>query len=434
MPFPPDDAATQSIASEHVSSRTLAGFDDRRISDIHPGSSPVQAFSGTCSSALLRWIARRLEAGHLLIDTPDGGSCALDSGRPGPQARLTVHRWRLLWRLLTGWDVGFAESYMAGDWSTPDLVRLLELGRRHCRTPAPSASRLPLLLVKLRHALNRNTRRGSRRNIAAHYDLGNAFYAQWIDPGMTYSSALYAAPDQTLEDAQRAKLDRAIDLLALSGGETVLEIGCGWGSLAERMLGRHDCTVTGLTLSAEQLAYARERLAARGLQDRCELRLQDYRDVRGSFDRIVSIEMLEAVGEAYWPAFFARLRDSLRPGGIAVLQAITIDERIFDSYRRSPEFIQRYIFPGGMLPTAAIVADEIARAGLQLDSVELFADSYARTLAEWQRRFQNAWPAIRELGFDTRFKRMWEYYLAYCQVGFESGDLDVALYRISRPG
>jgi cyclopropane-fatty-acyl-phospholipid synthase len=429
MPFPPDEAATQSIATEHARiSRTLAGFDVCRISCRKTGVH----FSGKCSNALLRQIARRLEAGHLLVDTPDGGSCALDSGRPGPQARLTVHRWRWLWRLLTGWDVGFAESYMAGDWSTPDLVRLLELGRRNCRSPAPSASRLPLLLVRLRHALNRNTRRGSRRNIAAHYDLGNEFYARWIDPGMTYSSALYASPDQALEDAQVAKLDRAIDLLAMSGGESVLEIGCGWGSLAERMLGRHDCTVTGLTLSTEQLGYAERRLAARGLQDRCEFRLQDYRDVRGSFDRVVSIEMLEAVGEAYWPTFFAKLRERLRPGGIAVLQAITIDESIFEPYRRSPEFIQRYIFPGGMLPTRGIVAAEIARAGLQLASAEFFADSYARTLAEWQRRFQNAWPAIRELGFDTRFKRLWEYYLAYCQVGFEAGDLDVGLYRISR--
>jgi cyclopropane-fatty-acyl-phospholipid synthase len=385
------------------------------------------------ANALRRQIVRRLEAGRLLIDTPGGRSYALDSGRPGPQARLTVHRWSLLRRLLTGRDIGLAEAYMAGDWSSPDLPRLLEFARRNSRVAASWANILPLLLARLRHALNRNTRRGSRRNIAAHYDLGNDFYAQWLDAGMTYSSALYTSPGQTLEDAQRTKLDRAIDLLALSGGERVLEIGCGWGSLAERLIGWHDCTVTGLTLSTEQLGYAQRRLADRGRHDKGEFLLQDYRDLRGSFDRVVSIEMLEAVGEAYWPTFFAKLRESLRPRGIAVLQVITIDESEFEQYRSSPEFIQRYIFPGGMLPTCGIVEDEIARAGLQLVSTEFFADSYARTLAEWQRSFQKAWPAIQGLGFDAHFKRMWEYYLDYCQVGFTDGVLNVGLYQITNP-
>jgi cyclopropane-fatty-acyl-phospholipid synthase len=389
---------------------------------------------GALANVLRRQIVRRLEAGRLLIDTPGGRSCALDSGRPGPQARLIIHRWSLLLRLLTGRDIGLAEAYMAGDWSSPDLPRLLEFARRNSRVAASWANFLPLLLTRLRHALNRNTRRGSRRNIAAHYDLGNDFYAQWLDAGMTYSSALYTSPGQTLEDAQRAKLDRAIDLLALSGGERVLEIGCGWGSLAERMIGRHDCTVTGLTLSTEQLGYAQRRLADRGLHDKCRFRLQDYRDLRGSFDRIVSIEMLEAVGEAYWPTFFAKLRESLRPRGIAVLQVITIDESEFAQYRSAPEFIQRYIFPGGMLPTRRIVENEIARAGLQLVSTEFFAESYAHTLAQWERNFQKAWPAIQGLGFDAHFKRMWEYYLDYCQVGFTDGVLNVGLYQITNHG
>jgi len=281
--------------------------------------------------------------------------------------------------------------------------------------------------------MNRNTRRGSRRNIAAHYDLGNEFYEQWLDPGMTYSAGLVSLANQTLEEAQDAKLDRVLSLLDLAGGESVLEIGCGWGSLAERMIDRHDCTVTGITLSAEQLAFAQGRLRDRTVAGRCDLRLQDYRDVRGTFDRIVSIEMLEAVGEAYWPTYFEKLQNCLRPGGAAVLQVITIDEARFDYYHRRPDFIQKYIFPGGMLPTTEIIEREIEKAGLQLVAKEFFGESYARTLEEWQRRFQDAWPAIKALGFDARFKRTWEYYLAYCQAGFDTGAINVGLYKIARP-
>jgi cyclopropane-fatty-acyl-phospholipid synthase len=280
--------------------------------------------------------------------------------------------------------------------------------------------------------LNRNTRRGSRRNIAAHYDLGNEFYKHWLDAGMTYSAGLFSSPGQSLEEAQDAKLDRVLGLLELAGGERVLEIGCGWGGLAERLLQKHDCTVTGITLSAEQLAYARHRLRDDIGTGRCDLRLQDYRDVHGTFDRIVSIEMLEAVGEAYWPTYFEKLRDHLRPGGIAVLQVITIGEDRFEKYRRMPDFIQKYIFPGGMLPTTQIIERETAKAGLQVVASEFFAEGYARTLEEWKRRFQEAWPAIEALSFDERFKRMWDYYLAYCQTGFETRTIDVGFYKIAR--
>jgi cyclopropane-fatty-acyl-phospholipid synthase len=248
---------------------------------------------------------------------------------------------------------------------------------------------------------------------------------------MTYSSGLFCSADQTLEEAQDAKLDRVIDMLGLTGGEDVLEIGCGWGTLAERIMDRHDCAVTAVTLSAEQLAFAQRRLRDQVLAARCDLRLQDYRDVRGTFDRIVSIEMLEAVGESYWSTYFQRLRDRLRPGGAAVLQAITIDDSRFKAYRRRPDFIQKYIFPGGMLPTKGCIEREIARAGLQLAVNEFFGESYARTLEHWRLRFQKTWPAIEALGFDQRFRRTWEYYLAYCQAGFEIGALDVGLYKIA---
>ena len=249
---------------------------------------------------------------------------------------------------------------------------------------------------------------------------------------MTYSSAIYSSLDQTLEDAQRAKLDCMIDLLGLAGGERVLEIGCGWGGLAGRIIERTGCHVTGLTLRPEQLAYAQRELARRGLTGKSDLRLQDYRDAGETYDRVVAVEMLEAVGEAYWPTFFETLRQRLNPRGSAVLQVITIDQSRFEGYRRRPEFIQRYIFPGGMLPTTEIIEQLVANAGLRLVSSKFFGDSYARTLAEWHRRFQETWPSIEALGFDDRFKRMWEYYLAYCRLGFEIGVLNVGLYKIER--
>jgi len=384
------------------------------------------------ADGLLRRVLHGIEAGELMVDLPGSGRLAFPGRRPGPHARIAIHHWRCFWRLVAGADVGFAESYMAGEWSSADLCALLSFASRNSAIESSILGvRSPRLLMKLRHFLNRNTRRGSRRNIAAHYDLGNEFYAQWLDQGMTYSSALYSSPGQTLEEAQLFKLDRVIDLLAISGGERVLEIGCGWGSLAERIIQQTACTVTGLTLSTEQLAYAQGRLLARGLRENADLRLQDYRDVRGPFDRIVSIEMLEAVGQAYWPLFFTKLRANLRPGGVAVLQVITIDESCFASYRRKPDFVQKYIFPGGMLPTTGIITQQIAQTGLRLVDTEFFGDSYARTLREWHRRFQKAWPVIQSMGFDMRFKRMWEYYLAYCHAGFDTGLLNVGLYKIS---
>ncbi len=382
--------------------------------------------SRSFAEAVLRWMLRGLQCGQLIVETPSGERLAFGGGYPGIQARLTVHRWRFLWRLIMGSDVGFAEAYIAGDWSSPDLNAVLKLA---CDNEASMASHaalhFPRVLLKVRHWMNRNTRRGSRRNISAHYDLGNEFYSKWLDSGMSYSAALFSSAQETLENAQDAKLDRVIDLMEISGGERVLEIGCGWGGLAERILERTNCTLTGLTLSSEQLEFARQRLAGRGLLSRCDLRLEDYRDVEGTFDRIVSVEMLEAVGERFWPAYFATLRSRLRPSGTAVLQVITINNARFDLYRSNPDFIQKHIFPGGMLPTKQIIERQAAQAGLQLVSTEFFGESYARTLEEWQRRFQKYWPQIKQIGFDERFKRTWNYYLSYCQAGFETGALDV---------
>ncbi len=397
------------------------------------GSKALASFPRVAGSALRKALGA-LECGELIVGMPGGRSLVLRGLRSGPQAQLAIHSWRVFGRLLSRGDIGFAEAYMAGEWSSPNLVSLLTLlvcNRSMAGQVAPF--RIPRLGLRLRHALNRNTRHGSRRSIAAHYDLGNEFYKHWLDTSMTYSAGLFLEAGQPLEQAQEAKLDRVLDLLELREGDRVLEIGCDWGSFAERLLETHACTVTGVTLSTEQLAYAQRRLDNDIARGRCDLRLQDYRDVSGTFDRIVSIEMLEAVGAAYWPTYFAKLRERLRPGGTAVLQVITIDESRYENYRRRPDFIQKYIFPGGMLPTKNIIKREVIRAGLTPVGQEFFGDSYARTLQNWNTRFRDAWPKIKTIGFDDRFMRMWEYYLAYCQVGFDIQALDVGLYKIARP-
>jgi cyclopropane-fatty-acyl-phospholipid synthase len=397
---------------------------------IDPG---LSLSSRSIIEAILRRIVGDLECGELVIETPAGNRLVLSGARSGLQAKVIIHSWRCLWRIFLNEDIGFADAYIAGEWSSPNLVDLLKLCcKNSAMVESLSFLRTPRFWLRLRHAMNRNTKRGSRRNIAAHYDLGNEFYAHWLDAGMTYSAAMFSSGDQTLEEAQDEKLDHILKFLDLAGGESVLEIGCGWGSLAERLIDRHDCTVTGITLSAEQLAYAQRRLRESGLDGRADLRLQDYRDVREIYDRIVSIEMLEAVGEAYWPTYFAKLRDSMKLGGVAVLQVITIDEARYEDYRRKPDFIQKYVFPGGMLPTVEIIEREAAKAGLQLVAQEYFSEGYARTLEEWHRRFQDAWPAIKGRGFDERFKRTWEYYLSYCQAGFEIGAINVGLYKVAR--
>jgi cyclopropane-fatty-acyl-phospholipid synthase len=382
---------------------------------------------------LLRPYLKELEVGTLTLTLPSGATIRHKGTRPGPDAVLIVRRWRALWWMMFEGALGIARAYIEDDCRSPDLKALIDFGAQNEATPAKAEWRLVASHIRerLRHARRANTRRGSRRNIAAHYDLGNDFYALWLDAGMNYSSARYAHAGQTLEQAQEAKLDRVAELLEVASGQRVLEIGCGWGPLAERLIERHGCRLTGLTLSAAQLEFARARLSRPALAANAELRLQDYRDVEGGFDRIVSIEMLEAVGERYWPTYFAKLRQALSETGIAVLQAITIAEARFATYRRQPDFIQRYIFPGGMLPTLDIIRREAARAGLRLVAHESFGASYARTLAEWRRRFLQRWPQIEALGFDLRFKRMWEFYLSYCEVGFAVGAVDVNLLKLA---
>ncbi len=378
-------------------------------------------------AALLERLLRRLEHGRLTITLPGGGMLTHRGARPGTDARLELHNWRPLRALLLRGDTGLADSYIAGDWSSPDLPAFLRFGAENLGE-VTSGTWATRLAARLRHWNNRNSRLGSRRNIMAHYDLGNSFYARWLDAGMAYSSGIYATPDEDLATAQTRKLERISALLRAAPGANVLEIGCGWGGLAEHLAGA-DAHVTGLTLSPAQAEYARARLAAAGLAERTHIALRDYRDETGLYDCVVSIEMLEAVGVAYWPAYFAALRARLKPGGRVVLQVITIAEERFASYQRNPDFIQSHVFPGGMLPTKTAIAEQAHAAGLTLKHTTFFGKSYELTLIEWRRRFLQSWPGTQsEERFTPSFRRLWDYYLAYCIAGFSTGMTDVGLY------
>jgi cyclopropane-fatty-acyl-phospholipid synthase len=378
---------------------------------------------------------RHLAVGQLTLIGPDGASQTVAAAKPGPHAALRIRRNRAVRRLLTGGDLGFAESYLVGDWDSPDLAALIELAARNeaAMTEALRGFAIVRAWHRLRHLLRPNSRSGARRNIADHYDLGNDFYRLWLDPTMTYSSAIFAEPQQGLSDGQIAKYRRMAESLDLKPGHRVLEIGCGWGGFAEFSAANYGCHVTGITLSKEQQRFAVERVARAGLVDKVEIALTDYRDVAGSFDRIASIEMFEAVGEAHWQTFFHKVRDLLAPGGLAALQVILIEDARFDLYRRSADFIQRYVFPGGMLPSQRAFARAAEAARLKIDETFHFGLDYARTLSLWQNEFQQAWPRVANLGFDSRFKRLWEYYLAYCEGGFRAGSIDVAQVRLVRP-
>ena len=371
--------------------------------------------------------AAGLLRGALNVHLPDGRRLRFEGREPGIEATLVLRDYRFARRLALSGDLGLAEAYLRGEWDTPDLTAFLHLFAANHQLVATLLPDKPLVRLwqVLRHAVNRNTRRGARRNIHAHYDLGNEFYATWLDRTMTYSAALFAPGDTDLARAQLRKYRAIAEAAELRPDHHVLEIGCGWGGFAEFAARDIGCRVTGLTISREQYDFARSRFAKAGLTDRVEIKLLDYRDETGLFDRIVSIEMFEAVGEAFWPAFFGQLRDRLAAGGRAAVQVITIREENFDRYRREIDFIRRYIFPGGMLPSPRVMRDLGARFGLPLSGETIFGHDYAATLAAWRERFQAAWPQLGPLGFDERFRRMWEYYFAYCEAGFRSGNIDV---------
>ena len=391
---------------------------------------------GMLDAALLDALVARLGPhldGRLRLTLPSGRIAAFGS-EWGMEARLALNHYRAVWRMLRRGHIGFAESYLNASIDTDDLEAVFAL---FLDNQAKLTAALPGMLQSASsdrryHQRRPNTRIGSRRNIAVHYDLGNAFYRLWLDASLSYSSGIFTSTDATLEQAQALKSARVLDVLDLEPGLAVLEIGCGWGALAEAMA-RRRANVTAITISKQQQVATGGRLAAAGLNGNATVEFKDYRDTTGSFDRIVSIEMIEAVGEENWLTFFDVVAERLRPGGRAVIQAITIREDLYDDYRRNPDFIQRYIFPGGMLPTVAMLQWHGTAAGLAFSEIERFGSSYVLTLGEWQRRFRAAWPQIEALGFDARFRRMWEYYLSYCKVGFERGTIDVGLYLFEKP-
>ncbi|MGD9095450.1 MAG: cyclopropane-fatty-acyl-phospholipid synthase family protein [Chromatiales bacterium] len=364
----------------------------------------------------------RAAGAHRKIDIAIGRTAHPDSDRP---QLLISNPVRLLSRLAMRGDLGFAESYMAGEWDTNDLTALLKaIGANESGSRIRQGLFSERMRERVRHALRSNSRHGSRRNIAYHYDLSNAFYSRWLDPSMTYSSAIFDEQGLSLEAAQKRKYQRLLDALNAQPGDHILEIGCGWGGFAQEAA-RRGCRVTGLTLSREQLGYARNRIREAGLEELVTLEFRDYRDLSEQYDHIVSIEMFEAVGERYWPLYFEKLGKCLRPGGKAALQIITIDGNAYHYYRRRTDFIQRYIFPGGMLPPVERLEQLAQDAGLVIEESYLHGHDYARTLKHWHRAFDACRDEISALGFDEGFRRMWKYYLSYCETGFLLGRIDL---------
>ena len=381
-------------------------------------------------------LLQRLQHGSLTLQLPDG-TMQRFGGDAAPHAALHLHNWQPFTAALKSGDIGFAETFIAGHWSTPNLTELLRLLVRNRATVEQTiyGSWLGRLFYRVKHLLNRNTRANSQKNIHAHYDLGNAFYRLWLDRTMNYSSALFNGDlTQPLTDAQAAKVRRALAQCQVQAGDRVLEVGCGWGALAEMVTTEFGASVVGVTLSTEQLGFARERLQQLGMAGQAELRLQDYRDIDDApYDAICSIEMIEAVGREYWPTYFATLARLLKPGGRACVQSIVIDDTLFERYVAGTDFIQQYIFPGGCLPCPREFRAQAQAVGLQVVDVYAFGPDYAETLRRWREAFLAARSQVLQGGFDERFMRIWEFYLAYCEAAFSEGNIDVVQYTLQKP-
>jgi cyclopropane-fatty-acyl-phospholipid synthase len=385
-------------------------------------------------------LLRQLRTGTLDLQLPDGTLMHFGSGAENePRAAMRLHNWKVCSAALRSGDIGFAECFIDEDWSSPDLVELLKvfIANREAVESAIYGSWWGSLLYRIKHLLNGNSRRGSRKNIHAHYDLGNPFYKLWLDETMSYSAAWFQGDlDGDLAQAQSAKVRRALDECRVLPGQRVLEIGCGWGGLAEHAARHFGAHVTGVTLSTEQLAFAQRRLHDAGLADQADLRLQDYRDLSaqtdGPYDAVASIEMFEAVGRKYWPGFFAQLNALLKPGARACIQSITIRDDLFARYVDSTDFIQQYIFPGGLLPSPSAFREQAAAAGLRIVGELRFGPDYAETLRRWRLRFLAQEAAVRRLRFDGRFMRIWEFYLAYCEAAFATGNTDVMQFTLEK--
>lgn len=378
-------------------------------------------------------LMQRLSHGTLMVQLPDGSTQCFGNGEL-PHAAITLRNWNVCGAALKSGDIGFAESYIAGDWTTPNLTELLKvfISNRREVEDVVYGTWAGRLLYRLKHLLNRNTKANSQKNIHAHYDLGNAFYALWLDGTMNYSSAWFEGDTaRPVRDAQYAKMRRALRMAGVRKDDRVLEIGCGWGALAEVAALEFDARVYGVTLSTEQLSFAQARMQKATPPGQATLRLQDYRDIDdGPFDAICSIEMVEAVGRAYWPQYFQTVHRLLKPGGRACVQSIVIDDSLFDRYINSTDFIQQYIFPGGCLPCPRAFRQEAAAAGLQVVDEFAFGADYAETLKRWREKFLAERQQVMQLGFDERFMRIWEFYLAYCEAAFAKSNIDVVQYTL----
>ena len=415
------------------------------MSSLHPTMSSAAAQTNKSNSTLdtahfpaeARFVGKlleKLEHGSLSIQFPDGQLAVYGRQDEGNRhVHLNLKNWQLYRAVLKSGDIGFAESYIAGHWTTPHLAGLIELMARN-RAQLESVvygTWWGNLLYRVKHLLNRNSRAGSKKNIHAHYDIGNDFYRLWLDPSMTYSSALFSSDQvENLHDAQLTKYRRILQQLALPAEARVLEIGCGWGGFAEMAARDFKAHVTGLTLSTEQLHFARERLHNAGLHAHSELQIQDYRDAHGDYDAIASIEMFEAVGEQYWPSYFECVQRNLKSGGRACIQSIVIADELFERYRKGTDFIQQYIFPGGMLPSIEKFHQLAEQHGLRVVDTLTFGLDYARTLLEWRKTFMEKLPEVKAQGFDEEFLRTWEFYLAYCEAGFRAGNINVAQFTL----
>ncbi|MBY0410596.1 MAG: cyclopropane-fatty-acyl-phospholipid synthase family protein [Burkholderiaceae bacterium] len=378
-------------------------------------------------------LLQRLQHGHLTVKLPDGTLQHFGQGG-GPAAAITLKNWNAFSASLKSGDIGFAESYIAGDWTTPHLTDLLKLfiaNRQHVEGMI-YGTWFGRLIYRVKHLLNRNTRANSQKNIHAHYDLGNAFYTLWLDDTMNYSSAWFEGNSGgDIRTAQLAKVRRALRMAGVQEGDRVLEIGCGWGALAEMATTEFNACLTGVTLSTEQLAFAQERMAQHGTASKADLRLQDYRDISdGPYDAVCSIEMVEAVGREYWPTYFASIERLLKPGGKACIQSIVIDDSLFERYIGSTDFIQQYIFPGGCLPCPREFRREAQAAGLRVVDEFAFGQDYAETLKRWREQFLAQRAQILQLGFDERFMHIWEFYLAYCEAAFAMHSIDLVQYTL----
>jgi cyclopropane-fatty-acyl-phospholipid synthase len=421
----PRNPATKRAMNQQPRGRHLVAADRRFATG---GGLLAHLLSGSFSRILGR-IDRGLERGAIEATLPDGSGRILGGRAPGPRPVVELRSWRALARLISSGSVGWYKAWELGEWASPDPVPLFELFMLNAESLGATARAKGLfrLVNSLAHRFRDNDKARARENIAHHYDLGNDFYRAWLDSGMTYSSAIFAEPDQSLEAAQARKLRLLLDRLALKPGQRLLDIGCGWGSLAEAAARDYGVEVTGLTLSSEQKAYAERRLAAAGLAGRCAIELTDYRDARGQYDAVASVEMVEAVGQEYWPAYLEAIARLLKPGGRAALQFISIREPLFDDYAANADFIQTYIFPGGMLVSEARFRALAERAGLRWEDRQGHGLDYAETLKRWRHRYDRAVEEGRlPAGFDERFHRLWRYYLMYCEGGFRGGGIDVA--------